>query len=401
MAQNLDLAQALARVQQARARAGAASAALAPQGELTAQAAEARQSLDGIGGTLGNAFPGFSRTGALYDLGIGASWEIDLFGGRRRGREAGFAEFEAAEASRAGTQLTVAGEVADAYLQLRGYQTRIALAEQQIKLDNQLVEIVRLRFNQGEAARRELDQAQATLTQARALTPVLRAGREAELNRLAVLTGESPEADRGLLELQSPLPTTPTPGQVGTPGDLLRRRPDLVAAERRLAAASARIGVTVADYYPKVTLQTLVGVGSEGLVGLIGASSNLAQAGAALRWRLFDFGRVDAEVAAAKGAEAEALAGYRKAVLGAAEDVEDAFVALDAHRAVVLALTAAVESLERSRQAAQDAYTAGQFSLLEVIDADRQLLLTRDHLAQARTEAGRAAVAGYRALGGD
>lgn len=399
LADNLDLAQAEARIVQSRAAAQAAGAALLPQGLVTAKAARARQSLNGSsGGSL--SLPGVRRTDNLFDLNAGVSWELDLFGGLRRGRQAAQAEAEAAVASGAATRVSLAGDIADAYIQVRAFQARIALAERQITLDRQLLDLVRDRFDSGVAARREVDQASASLALALATLPPLRAGLEAQMNRVAVLCGRPPEAPRADLETPQPIPLPPSLEGAGAPGDLLRRRPDLIAAERAVAAANARIGQAIAGYYPKVSLAALAGFESTVPRTFLGPASTLAQAGGVLTWRMFDFGRVDAEVASARGQTAQALAAYRLAVLRACEEVEDALTARAERDAQVRDLTGGVADLTRQRAAANDAYAAGTVSLIEVIDADRQLLQAGDQLAQAQADSARAAVAGFRALGG-
>jgi outer membrane protein TolC len=182
---------------------------------------------------------------------------------------------------------------------------------------------------------------------------------------------------------------------------VIRRRPDLIVAERRLAAANARIGVAISEYYPKLPLGALFGSAttiSSGNLFTSGANQALGVLG--LRWRLFDFGRVDAQIAAARGQEAEALAAYRLAVLRATEDVENAFSALVKREAQVGILTQGESSLARARENADAAYRGGVVSLIEVLDADSNLLQVRDAKAQAQTEAARAAIASFRALGG-
>jgi outer membrane protein TolC len=182
---------------------------------------------------------------------------------------------------------------------------------------------------------------------------------------------------------------------------MIRRRPDLIVAERRLAAASARIGVAISEYYPKLSLGGLLGSATAISSGhLFTAAASQAQGILGLRWRLFDFGRIDAQVAAARGQDAEALAVYRLAVLRATEEVENSFVALVKREAQVGILTRGESSLARARENAFAAYNGGVVSLIEVLDADGNLLQVRDAKAQAQTEAARAAIVSFRALGG-
>jgi outer membrane protein TolC len=196
------------------------------------------------------------------------------------------------------------------------------------------------------------------------------------------------------------IPVAPGVPTDDPPVDVLRRRPDVIAAERRLAAANARIGQAVAEYYPKISISGLLGFEAAAPDRLFKAATYQRQGGAGLRWRLFDFGRVDAEVAQARGAEAEALARYRQSVLRAAEDVENAFTALTQLEARQDELSREVAALKRARDLSQSAYLGGAVALIEVLEADRQLLTAQDQLAQTRADAGRAAVQSFRALAG-
>ena len=184
------------------------------------------------------------------------------------------------------------------------------------------------------------------------------------------------------------------------PADLLRRRPDVIAAERRVAAANAQSGVATAEYYPKVSISALLGFESLSGGKLLSAASFQPDALAGLRWRLFDFGRVDAEVAQAKGANAEALANYRKAMLRATEDVENSIVTLTQTEMQSQELATEVDAQRRARDASEDAYKGGAIGLYEVLDQDRQLLAAQDQLASAHIDDARAAVATFCALGG-
>lgn len=220
------------------------------------------------------------------------------------------------------------------------------------------------------------------------------------MNALDVLLGAQPGTYRDALAAPMPIPTAPAIADVGTPADLLRRRPDLIIAERKLAASNAHIGVAVSDYFPKFSISGLIGSSTTLAGNMFTGGANQVQGVLGLRWRLFDFGRVDAEIAAAKGANAEALAAYRLAVLRASEDVENAFTALVQREAQETTLFRGETALDRAKGASLAAYKGGVVSLIEVLDADRRLLDTRDARAQAQTESARAAVASYRALGG-
>ena len=398
--QNLDLSAAIARVTQARAAAQEAGARELPEAHLEGTAQAQRQSLASPLGTIASAFPGYTRDQTVRDIDVGASWEIDLFGGLRRGAEAAAADAQAAEALKDGVRISLAAEAADSYFRLRGFQARIALTQAQIDTDQRLLELVRQREIDGVATDLEAAQAQALLAHARGTLPPLKSGLAMQSNRLDVLMGAAPGTYAAELRAASNDYVVPAIDTGEGPAQLLRQRPDVIAAERRLAASSARIGVAVAEYYPKVSLAALLGFESLNGNAMFSSASFQPSAAAGLRWRLFDFGRVDAEVAQAKGANGEALAKYRQSMLRATEDVENAIAQLTELEAQYGELKDEVAANARARAAAQEQYVAGVVSLLDVLDADRQLLSSRDALAQVHADDARAAVEAFRALGG-
>ncbi|SEN11712.1 efflux transporter, outer membrane factor (OMF) lipoprotein, NodT family [Luteibacter sp. UNCMF331Sha3.1] len=398
--QNLDLAASAARVDQARATVEHAHAGRLPQGSVDGSVARSRQSERAPIGKIASNFPGYDRNQTFEEIGAGASWELDLAGGLRRGEEAARDEFAAAEATHAGVRVSLAAEAADAYFRVRGAQTRIRIAEDQIKNEQGLVDLVNLRTGKGLGTARESAQAEALLLQAKATIPPLRAELDIQLNRLDVLMGAAPGTYAAEILGDKGVFSVPTIVAAGGPASLLRRRPDVIAAERTLAASNARIGVALAEYYPSVSLSSLLGFASLDTGKLFTGSALQPQAALGLHWRLFDFGRVDAEVKQARGANAEALANYRGAMLRATEDVENAIVSLSQLEAQHAMLTDEVNAHVRARDAAQDAYTGGAVSLIEVLDEDRQLLAARDLLARVHTDDARSAVAAFRALGG-
>ncbi|MDE1145858.1 MAG: TolC family protein [Azospirillaceae bacterium] len=400
--QNLDLAASMQRVEQARAVAKGAGAKLMPKGGLDVSMEPIHQSVESPLGALGNAVagPGFDPNQTVYDVGVSASWEVDLFGGLRRGAEAADAEFRVAEALHAGERVSVAAEVADAYLQVRGDQARIAVAEEQVRTDQHLLDLVKEQFSRGIVTDRQIAQAEALLSHARASFQPLRIDLEMQLNKLDVLMGAQPGTYAAELRAVADIPAVPAVGGGDQPVDMLRRRPDIIAAETRLMVTNARIGQAVAEYYPKLSLSGVVGFESLAAGDMFQGNTFQPLAVFGLRWRLFDFGRVDAEVEQAKGADAEALIRYRQSVLRAAQDVENAFVALVQWEAHADELRREVDALTRARDSSQEAYRGGLIALTDVLDADRQLLAAQDELARTRADAARAAVASFRALGG-
>lgn len=399
--QNLDLAQAAARVAQARAGLGAANAALLPSGNINAQAARAYQSVETPLGRVLNSNPNYERYGNAYEVDLGASWELDLFGGLSRGREAALSDYQASEAGEAATRLAVAAQTADVYISIRGLEGRLDVARRQVETQQGLLSTIKLLYDKGLAAEFQMRQVEGALAQAQASIPVLETGLDAAMNALDVMLGSLPGTHRAELLETGGIPLAPQLAATGTPSELLRRRPDLIAAERRLATSNARIGVAIAEYYPKLSLTGLIGSATTVSSGnLFSSGASQASGVLGLRWRLFDFGRINAQIEHAKGQEAEMLAAYRLAALHATEDVENAFSALVKREEQASLLAQGVDSLGRARTASYLAYQKGVVSLIEVLQIDENLLRVSDARVQAQAESARAAVAAFKALGG-
>ncbi|WP_396334007.1 efflux transporter outer membrane subunit [Burkholderia anthina] len=399
--QNLDLAQAAARVAQARAGLGAANAALLPSGNVSGQAARVYQSVETPLGRVLDSTPGFDRDGNDYEANFSATWELDVFGGLRRGREAALADYQASEAGAVATRLAVAAQTADIYIAIRGLEGRLKVARRQVQTQQDLLSTINLLYGKGLAAELQVRQAEGALAQVRASVPVLEAALDASMNALDVMVGAQPGTHRAELLESGEIPVAPQIAAMGSPRELLRRRPDLIVAERRLAASNARIGVAIAEYYPKFSLSGLIGSATTmGAGNLFAGGANQAAGVLGLRWRLFDFGRINAQIAQAKGRDAEMLAAYRLTALHATEDVENAFSALVKRDEQAAVLADGVHSLGRARDASFAAYQKGVVSLIEVLQADENLLRASDQRVQAEAESARAAVAAFKALGG-
>ncbi len=401
LAGNLDLAAAQARVTQARAAARGAGADLLPEGSLDGSVARQRQSAVGAIGTLGSHLPGYNRNQTFRQLGAGASWELDLAGGLHRRAEALRDEADAAEAAGLGTRISMVAEAADAYFQGRAAQAQLAFLTAQISADDELVRVIDERVREGVAIDRELDDVKAQQAEDRALLPALRTQLQAEGNRLDVLMGAALGTNAAALGDEGLYPWT-MPGIPGSvrPAQLLRRRPDIIAAERHLAAATASIGVALSQYYPDVSISALLGFERLNAGDLFSGAAFQPAMLAGVHWRLFDFGRVDAEVAQARGAEAEALAQCRQAVLRAAEDAEDALLALAEANARTREWQAVVDANARAGESVQRSQEAGTASRADILKRQRELLEVRRGWVLADSERARATVDAFRALGG-
>lgn len=400
LAQNLDLKQAVARVDQASALTVGARSALLPSGDLNAQASRTHQSLEDPTGRLASASPGFDRNASLYQVGAGVSWEADIFGGLRRGLEAADADQQSAVARQAAVRLIVTSSAASGYIQLRTLQARLDVVQSREKTQSDLVKLLQLQYANGVVARLQLKQAEGVLSTVSAQVPPLRGAIESTMNSLEVISGVMPGTLHEELANKAPIPEAPRIDAAGGRADMFRRRPDVIAAERTLAASNARIGQAVADYYPKFSLGALLGSATNVGGNLFSSDANLAQGVFGLRWRLFDFGRVKAEVEFAKGRDAEALAAYQQTLLQATADVENSMTQLVQSEKQNAVLEEGVRSLTEARQAAFSAFEQGSVSFIEVLDADDRLQQAQEQKILAQSAASVAAVDCYKSLGG-
>lgn len=365
----------------ARATALAAHAHLPPLGDL-AGAGNAEQE---AGASEGAALPSSLN---LYSVGFDASWEIDLFGGQRRATEAAGAAAQAAEASLADAQLSLAADVAQTYVNLRATQARQALADAAIERQQRALDLTARRVQGGTASRLDLERLRGQLESTRADIEPLAAQLDAQRDALAVLLGQAP----GTLdaELGAParnagaVPLPPAAVAVGDPAAMLRRRPDIRAAERTLAARQAQVGQAEAARFPRLTLLGLIGIGGTHLADLTHLDDYSAIAAPQLSWNLLDFGRVRAGIDRAEGARDEAEAQYRLAVLNALRDAEDALSRFGQRRTTVATVARAKATADRVAMLTDARKQAGTASLIDVLDAERQQLAAEQNLAQAQ-----------------
>lgn len=399
--QNLDIQASDARMAEARAMAREAGTAFLPQGSLDGSSIRQRQSLLSPEGRLASQFPGYSRDQTLTQVDLGASWELDLAGGLHRRARAYQDEAQAADATRMGVRISIAAEAADAYFRIREAQTSITLLRAQINIDQQGVRLIGERVNEGVATERDSDDAQATTAQDQAGLADLRDVLAQQCNRLDVLMGDAAGTDRFHLQASGD-ETWAIPGIPGDirPAQLMRRRPDVIAAERQLAASTESIGVAVSQYYPSLSLGGLLGFERLGTGALFESAAFQPALLAGIHWRLFDFGKVDAEVAAARGGRLEALSGYRQTLLRATEDVEDALSTLAKADEQGHEWQHIVDVDTHSEQSIDQSFHAGASSMIEVLRRERDLLIARRASAVIRVDRARATVGVFRALGG-
>jgi multidrug efflux system outer membrane protein len=395
---NADLVVAAARVDEARAVLGEAQSFLLPS--VDAQGSASRQR---ISTRTAVAPPGVPREYSSYRGTLNVSYELDLFGRLRAGAEAARAELAASEASRDAVRLALAAQVAKSYYALRSFEAQVRLTRQTLELREEALGLQRKRRNAGVIGDYELRQLEAEAAAARAQLPGLEQSREREEVALQVLLGRSPkaifESDLSRAEGQDDRLVPPVvPG--GLPSELLLRRPDLVEAERRLAAANARIAVARAEMFPSIALTGFLGSESASLSNLFSGPAGVWQIAAAVTQPIFSGGRLEARTEGAQARERALVAQYQQAVRTAFGEVRNALVAQRRAREIYDAETERANALAETLRLARLRYQSGIASQLEVMDAERGLLDARAARIDA-LRAHREAVADlFRALGG-
>ncbi len=343
---------------------------------------------------------GFDRTDTFYNAGLDASWELDFFGRVKRSIEALAADYDALVADQRNVHVIITAEVARTYLELRGAQYRLRVAEENANNQRGTYDMTRSITEGGLGTNLDIVRSQAQLESTLATIPLLETEIMRTIHRLSVLVGEQPRALRALLSTSKSLPTVPDLLSIGEPTDLLKRRPDIQNAERKLAAATARIGVATADLFPRVSLIGSVGYTTTSLSDLGEDQYRGASVGPSLFWPAFDLGRIRARIRAADATAEGALANYEKTVLAALEETENVLVRFTKARQRQAHLQIAASSTAEAVELARVRYSNGIDSFLNVLDAERQLLGLQDQLAQSETETGLSLVALYKALGG-
>jgi NodT family efflux transporter outer membrane factor (OMF) lipoprotein len=333
-------------------------------------------------------------------LGFDAAWEVDMFGQLRRESEAVRADSAAAMDLHNQVLITLIGDVARSYLDVRTLQARVEIAQENIASEERLVDFSTTRFQRGLANELDAALAQREFAAAQSVLEPLQAQLSAAKRSLAVLIGEFPEDLGTELDSTAPIPEAPAELTSGLPAELLRRRPDVLAAENQMIAANARIGVATANLYPQVFLTAGYGWQGQGLGRSPVKWNDIWSIGPAVRWALFDFGTTDAFIQTADFQTREALWNYRKTVINAVREVDDALQNYDAERARLQSLSRGLTAAQRAYTLAKQRYNRGIIDFLNVLDAERQLFLLQDELALSQEQTTTQFVALCKALGG-
>jgi NodT family efflux transporter outer membrane factor (OMF) lipoprotein len=397
-ANNLDLRQAQTRIREARAQR-----ALVAGQDLPTLNASGLYQYDRLSQNAApyNAFnvPGFPWEYNTYQAGFDASWEIDLFGGNRRAVEAATDNLQATQESRSAVLVSLQGEVARNYVDLRGFQQQRILAQHNLELQSQTLAITRDRVKNGVGSDLDVSRASAQVAATAAEIPLFERGEWQSLHRLAVLTHQPLDKLLPLHEV-APIPEAGDAVLVGVPADLLRRRPDIRRAERELAAATARVGVATAELYPKLSLTGFFDLQSESVDDFFDWHSRMFALGPTVTWRIFEGGRLHAAIEMRSAQQEAALLSYEQTVQTSIQEVRDQVVGLSTERRRRAALADAVASNLDAADLAGKLYVQGLTDFLNVLDAQRQLNLAQNALARSDIQIDQALIALYKALGG-
>jgi NodT family efflux transporter outer membrane factor (OMF) lipoprotein len=386
---NLDLKKAQAKIREARARRGVAKAGFFPTLNATGSANRSKSS-DDNGGTTNN----------LYAAGFDASWELDIFGGVRRSVEATQANLEASREDLRDVLVSLLAEVATNYVDVRTYQARLAVAEANLKSQEETYQLTVWQSQAGLTDELAVKQARYNLENTRSNIPTLRTGLEEAMNRIAVLLGEQPGKIHEELTKREHIPVTPLNIAVGVPAYVLRRRPDIRKAERNLASQTATVGVAVADLYPKFTLSGTIGLEALSTGNLFSSGSSTYGFGPSITIPLFAGGSIRQNIEVQSALQEQYLIAYETTVLNALEEVENALTAYAEEQNRKQTLTDAAAAAKQAAELAKNKYQSGLIAFSDVLDAERSLLSFEDELTKSEGTVTTNMISLYKALGG-
>jgi NodT family efflux transporter outer membrane factor (OMF) lipoprotein len=390
---NLDLKQAQSRLRQARFQRQVVSAGLWP----TLDAKGSYTKSQTAGSSKKNISPSRSD---LWQSGLDAVWELDIFGGVRRNIEASNADIQFAVEDQRDVLVTLAGEVALNYVELRGFQQEIVIAQNNLVAQKHTAELTRQRFGSGLVGALDVANADAQVGTTASQIPTLETSVQQTIYTLSVLLGLEPSALLAELSQVSAIPYNPPTLPSELPSDLLRRRPDIRRAEAQIHGATARIGVATADLFPKFNLTGSAGYQSSSLGSMINSKNAFWAIGPSVDWQIFNAGSVKANIEVQKALTEQAGLAYQKTVLTALQDVENALVAYSYEQQRHKALEDTVAANRKAVDLATQLYAQGQTEFLSVLDSQRSLFAAEDSLVQSTRNLSTDVVAIYKALGG-
>jgi len=385
MKSNLDLRQAEERIRQARAASGVAGAGFWPTADVTGSATRNRNAA----GVKSN----------LFQAGLDAAWELDIFGGTRRNIEAAEADIRASIEDRRDVLVTLVSELAINYVQLRGYQQEIIIAKNNLEAQQQSASVVRKRYEGGFVSALDVANADAQVATTMSQIPLIETSAQQTIYNISVLLGQEPASLLEELSPASSIPLTPPEVPAGLPSEMLRRRPDIRRAEAQIHSTTAQIGVATADLFPKFNLAGNIGVGAS-KPGDMRWSQRSWSFGPSASWEIFNAGRVSANIEVQKALQQQAVLTYKKAVLIAIQDVENALIAYtneqEHHKSLIDAVAANRKAVDLSTKL----YVEGQTDFLSVLVAQSSLYSSEDALVQSTRNLSTDLISLYKALGG-
>ncbi|MEM7165136.1 MAG: efflux transporter outer membrane subunit [Planctomycetota bacterium] len=391
---NLDLEESLSRIQEARARRGVARTDLLPRFDATGDYQRNQLSKETA---LGPVSP---RSSSEFFAGVEASWELDIWGRNRRLVESATADVQASVEEARAVLILVLAETALSYVELRSLQERLRIARSNVDLQQQTVELTESKFAANLVSKLDVAQARSSHARAQSTVPTLEAAAQAVRNRLSVLLGLYPGELEAELSNVVPIPVPPASIAVGVPANIVRQRPDIRRAERQLAAQTARIGVARGDLYPRLTLSGTLGFGAENASDLFSGDASLFGLGPSVVWNLFDRGRIHSNISAEEARATTALLDYRRTVLLAVEEIENAMASFSKEQISRDSLVVAVEEARDAVRLSRDQYRLGLVSFQSVIDTQTQLFVLEDRLAAKEALITTELIVLFTALGG-
>ena len=396
-----------------RGSPGGSGSGSQPQTKTTARAASkagnqsSGSQSTGSDGAFDNQLNPFGKGGLpgadtdLYQVGFDASWEIDVFGGKRREVEAATAEVQAANEKRHDLALTLVAEVARNYFELRGLQARLEIAKKNLEAEKEILALTRSRSGSGLATEADTARVSALVATVAATIPSLEAGAGKLIHALSTLVARDPAALQQELVLANPLPAfASVEVPVGLPSQLMERRPDIRQAEREIAAANARIGSAQSDLFPKFALIGTAGLDSSKFANLFEWDSRYFLISPTVTWRIFDAGRVISNIGLQKAITQEAALHFQSVELRALQEVEDALISYATERERVITLETAVTQNQLARELVRQRYDHGLATFLDVLDTERTFLSAEDALAESNLSLNTDLVSLFKALGG-
>ena len=401
---NLDLKQTAARLRDARAQRTAAIAGALPS--LNAKGSASRRfnnssssGQSGGGAATGGGFGIGNQTINIFQLGFDAQWELDLFGGVRRAVEVADASVQAEEENRRDVLVSLLGEVAHNYIELRANQQRLTVIRENLRSQQDTLTLTRVREAAGLSSTLQVAEAEAQLANTESQLPDFIAASDQAVHALGVLLGKEPGAFSHLLAGEGAVPVSSGITITDLPSELLRRRPDIRAAERQAAAATARIGVATAELYPKINLASFIGIQNMRITDFtpVGKSWSVASS---LSMPIFNWGKLQANIESKEALRDQSVLTYQATVLNAFKEVEDALVAYNNERTRKNSLSQAVQANQLALQLAKEQYLKGLSAYLDVLVIQRTLLQTQSSLVESEAKVSQNLVALYKALGG-